>query len=192
MNTPSTNRSPHEATALRYSASFWTSTASHSHTNLEVVWIWVLCKGLCVLCCHDLCGQLGDVSGWLRFAPSFWKHLAHLCLTQTSLACMLFVCGADWLHEPDWKSLHHHAIFLSPPLQDVWALAGLSIPMCFLPVLCCLRPDLDDQSTFPGFANNIFFTCSKFESQMALPNSILAKIAACKWSKYEHSTYWAS
>ena len=84
---------PHEATASWYSASFWTSTASQLHGNLEGVGVCVsgaLCMGLCVLSCPDLCGQLRDVCGWLRSAPSFWKHLTHMCLTLTSLSCMFF------------------------------------------------------------------------------------------------------
>ena len=189
---PSTIRPSHEATALRYSASFWTSTASHSHVNMEVGRTWVLCMGLCVLS-HDLCGQLGDLSGWLRSAPSFWKHFAHMCLTLTSLPRMFFVWGADWSHEPDWKSLHHHTIFLSsPPTRCACIGWPPPFPPVFFPlVLGCLRPNLDDQSTFPGFSNTIFSTCSKFESQVEIPVSILAKIAACKCSNFDHSTYCA-
>ena len=157
---------------------------------MEVGRTWVLCVGLCVLS-HDLCGQLGNVSGWLRSASSFWKHFAHMCFTLTSLPHMFFVWGADWSHEPDWKSLHHHTIFLSSPQADVRALDGLSPPVFFPLVLGCLRPNLDDQSTFPGFSITIFSTCSKFESQVAKLISILAKIAACKCSNFDHSTYCA-
>ena len=138
-----------------------------------------------------LCGHAGDLSGWLRSAPSFWKHLAHMCLTVTSFPLTFLVCGAVCLHAFNWKSLHHHVMGFSCPRSRVRMLPVLPIPVFLLFCPDCLKPNLADQSTLPGFSKTIFSTCRKLESQVASPDSIFPNVTACRWSSFDHSIYCA-
>ena len=79
--------------------------------------------------------------------------------------------------------------FLSSPLLWNWGLPCLSAPAPLLLDLGCLRPNLADQSTRPGFSKTIFSTRSKLESQVALPDSIFPNTAACTCNNLGHSMY---
>ena len=134
------------------------------------------------------CGQTGSLSSCACSAPSFWKHLAHICLTIISRPLMFFVWGADLEHVPNWNSRHHHVprfavLPASPRRRGPLGLFSLAL----VPFLI---PSRDPQSAFPGFSSTIFSTWSKFESQVASPDSILRMIAACRWRIFCHLTYW--
>ena len=79
--------------------------------------------------------------------------------------------------------------FLSSHLLWNWGLPCLSAPAPLLLDLGCLRPNLADQSIRPRFSRTIFWTRSKLESQVALPDSIFPKTTACTCNNLGHSMY---
>ena len=91
--------------AISYPPSLSAYTLSLLQT-LGVGFWWLISLGTGMTRSQDescpLCGQLTAVSGCPRSAPSFWKHLAQMCLTVTSLPLMFLLCGATWLQVPDW------------------------------------------------------------------------------------------
>ena len=79
--------------------------------------------------------------------------------------------------------------FCRPPPLWNWGLPCLFAPAPLLLDLGCLRPNLADQSTRPGFSKTILSTRSKLESQVALPESIFPNTVACTCNNLGHSMY---